>query len=241
MRPLAVLGTTRVLQSYCDRVYQPNCQIVRANQQTQAIRAERSHDFTMARALSIMRVAILAFMLALSATAVSAQPETAGQTLAKLDKLSAENRQKVLIERARSEKEVTFYSSLQTADAELYMKAFNRRYPFIKVNIYRISGQKQVIMIQSEFNAGRHAFDITNASAAQAFGIKKTGALDPYQNPQRQYFSSAHKDKEGYFIPTYIVPVVLGYNTNMVKRNEAPKRYEDSRKIKTSGYPLSRV
>jgi hypothetical protein len=35
-------------------------------------------------------------------------------------------------------------------------------------------------MIQSEFNAGRHAFDITNASAAQAFGIKKTGALDPY-------------------------------------------------------------
>src|SRR5262245_12609935 len=180
----------------------------------------------MTRALHITRVAILAFMLPLSATLVSAQ-ETAGQILATLDKLSAENRQKVLIERAKSEKEVTFYSSLQTADAEPYVKAFNRRYPFIKVNIYRISGQKQVIMIQSEFNAGRHAFDITNASAAQAFGIKKTGALDPYQSPQRQYFSPAHKDKEGYFTPTYIVPVVLGYNTNMVKRNEAPKRYEN--------------
>ena len=171
-------------------------------------------------------VSILAFIRALSITPASAQ-ETAGQILAKLEKLSAEDRQKVLVERARSEKEITFYSSLQTADAEPYVKAFNKRYPFIKVNLYRISGQKQVIMIQSEFNAGRHAFDITNASAAQAFGIKKTGALDPYQSPQRQYFSSAHKDKEGYFIPTYIVPVVLGYNTNMVKRNEAPKRYED--------------
>ena len=45
--------------------------------------------------------------------------------------------------------------------------------------------------------------------------------------PSGNTFQAAHKDKEGYFTPTYIVPVVLGYNTNMVKRNEAPKRYED--------------
>jgi len=177
------------------------------------------------------RVFAAVILLLICTWAVAARPtsaqETAGQILAKLEKLSPENRHKVLVERARNEKEVTFYSSLQTTDAEPYVKAFNKRYPFIKVNIYRVSGQKQVIMIQSEFNAGRHAFDITNASAAQAFGIKKTGALDPYQSPQRQYFSTAHKDKEGYFTPTYIVPVVLGYNTNMVKRNELPQRYED--------------
>jgi iron(III) transport system substrate-binding protein len=178
-----------------------------------------------------MKRRMLSFVVALSlsmliSAAASAQ-ETAGQIMARLQKLSPENRQQVLVEQAKKEKEVTFYSSLQTADAEPYLKAFNKRYPFIKVNVYRISGQKQVIMIQSEFNAGRHAFDVTNASAAQAFGIKKTGALDPYQSPQRQYFSPAHRDKEGYFTPTYIVPVVLGYNTNMVKRGEAPKRYED--------------
>jgi ABC-type glycerol-3-phosphate transport system substrate-binding protein len=161
-------------------------------------------------------IALLAFTSLVTATPASAQ-ETAGQILAKLEALSAENRQKILVERSRSEKEVTFYTSLQTADAEPYVKAFNKRYPFVKVNIYRVSGQKQVIMIQTEFNAGRHAVDITNASAAQAFGIKKPGALDSYQSPQRQYFSTAHRDKEGYFTPTYIVPVVLGYNTNMVK------------------------
>ena len=141
----------------------------------------------MARTFFTALISLLAFTGTVAATPVSAQ-ETAGQILAKLEKLSAENRQKVLVERARSEKEVTFYSSLQTADAEPYLKAFNKRYPFIKVNIYRISGQKQVIMIQSEFNAGRHAFDITNASAAQAFGIKKTGALDPYQSPSGNIF-----------------------------------------------------
>jgi iron(III) transport system substrate-binding protein len=167
------------------------------------------------------------FFLLVAASAPTAAQETSGQILGKLDKLSAENRQKTLVERARSEKEVMFYSSLQAVDADAYVKAFNKRYPFVKVNIYRISGQKQVLMIQTEYNAGKHGFDITNASAAQAFGIKKTGALDPYQSPERRYFSPAHKDKEGYFTPTYIVPVVLGYNTNMVKRAEAPKRYEE--------------
>ena len=167
------------------------------------------------------------FFLLVAASAPTAAQETSGQILGKLDKLSAENRQKTLVERARSEKEVMFYSSLQAVDADAYVKAFNKRYPFVKVNIYRISGQKQVLMIQTEYNAGKHGFDITNASAAQAFCIKKTGALDPYQSPERRYFSPAHKDKEGYFTPTYIVPVVLGYNTNMVKRAEAPKRYEE--------------
>lgn len=184
---------------------------------------EISREIAMTKLLSVV---ILLSTWVVAAWPVSAQ-ETAGQVLAKLQKLSPESRQKVLVENAKNEKEVTFYSSLQTTDAEPYVKAFNKRYPFIKVNIYRISGQKQVIMIQSEFNAGRHAFDVTNASAAQAFGIKKTGALDPYQSPQRQYFSPAHRDKEGYFTPTYIVPVVLGYNINMIKRNEIPKRYED--------------
>ena len=130
---------------------------------------------------------ILAFAVTLLAAPASAQ-ETAGQVLAKLEKLSAESRQKVLVERAKTEKEVTFYSSLQTADAEPYVKTFNKRYPFIKVNIYRISGQKQVIMIQSEFNAGRHAFDITNASAAQALWDQEDRRVGPLPEPPTAIF-----------------------------------------------------
>lgn len=174
--------------------------------------------------IKALAISILTLLFAVSPAIAQ---ETAGQTLARMGRLTAENRQRIVVERARSEKEVTFYSSLQAVDADAYVKAFNKRYPFIKVNIFRISGQKQVLMIQSEFNAGKHSFDITNASAAQAFGIKKTGALDPYQSPERQAFAAAHKDKDGYFTPTYIVPVVLGYNTNMVKRSDVPKRYED--------------
>jgi ABC-type glycerol-3-phosphate transport system substrate-binding protein len=88
----------------------------------------------------------------------------------------------------KAEAEVTFYSSLQASDSEPFLKAFNKRYPFLKVNTYRISGQKQVIRIQTELNAGRYMVDVTNGSSAQAYAIKKIGALDPYHTPQRQFF-----------------------------------------------------
>jgi hypothetical protein len=74
----------------------------------------------MAKKFFTAPISILAFALAPSAAPASAQ-ETAGQVLAKLEKLSAENRQKVLVERAKTGKEVTFYSSLQTADTEPYV------------------------------------------------------------------------------------------------------------------------
>lgn len=174
----------------------------------------------------VVFVCMLVLAVGVAVAPVSAQ-ETAGQILSKLETLSPDKRQATLIERAKAEKEVTFYSSLQASDSEPFTKAFNKRYPSIKVNTYRISGQKQVIRIQTEMNAGQHLVDVTNGSSAQAFAIKKIGALDPYHSPQREFFATLHKDKEGYFTPTFINPVVLGYNTRLVKRNEVPRSYQE--------------
>ena len=179
-------------------------------------------------------VLVSAFTLGIGAASSFAQ-ETAGQILGRLEKLPSEKRQAVLAERAKTEREVTFYSSLQASDSEPFTRAFNKRYPFIKVNTYRISGQKQVIRIQTEMNAGQHMVDVTNGSSAQAFAIKKVGALDPYHSPQREFFSTLHKDKEGYFTPTYINPVVLGYNTKLLKRNEVPRSYQELLEPKWKG------
>ena len=53
----------------------------------------------------------------LTAAPPSFAQETSGQILGRLGKLSADNRQKALVDRARNEKEVMFYSSLQVVDA----------------------------------------------------------------------------------------------------------------------------
>ena len=69
-----------------------------------------------------------------------AAPESAGQLLARLNKLPAEARHKQLVEKARAEGEVSFYSSLQAQQIEPFIRVFQKRYPFIKVNPYRVSG-----------------------------------------------------------------------------------------------------
>ena len=169
----------------------------------------------------------LIFFLAAGHALAATAAETAGQVLAKLNNITPEQRQKTLVEKAKAEGEVAFYSSLQAQQIDPFIQAFRKRYPFVKVNPYRVSGNRQVIKIQTEMNAGNHLFDVTNGSAEQASALKKMGAIDPYASPQREFFSASNKDKEGYFTSLYVIPMVLGYNTNLVKRADAPRSYED--------------
>ena len=153
--------------------------------------------------------------------------ETAGQILAKLSKLPSEQRQKILVDKAKIEGQVSFYSSLQAQQIDPFIQLFRKRYPFITVNPYRVSGNRQVLRIPTEMNAGNHLFDVTNGSAEQAAALKKIGAIDTYFPPQREFFLGSSKDKDGFFTSLYVIPIVLGYNTKLVKRAEAPKTYED--------------
>jgi iron(III) transport system substrate-binding protein len=169
---------------------------------------------------------VLGLILAAGVTSAfaGAAAETAGSILAKVNKLPPEQRQKTLVEKAKAEGEVTFYSSLQAQQIEPFIQDFRKKYPFIKVNPYRVSGNKQVLKIQAELNAGSNLFDVTNGSAEQGFAMRQIGALDPYASPQRAFYTG--ENKEGYFTSLYIIPMVLGYNTNLLKADAAPKSYE---------------
>ena len=182
----------------------------------------------------IFAVGILSCAIA-AATHAAGAAETAGQVLARLSKLPPAERQKTLIEKAKAEGEVSFYSSLQAQQIDPFVQLFRKRYPFIKVNPYRVSGNRQVIKIQTEMNAGNHLFDVTNGSSEQASAIKKIGAIDPYFSPQREFYNPPNRDKDGYFASLYVIPIVLGYNTNMVKRQDVPKTYEDLLQPKWKG------
>lgn len=153
--------------------------------------------------------------------------ETSGQILAKLNNLSPQKRQKVLIKEAKVEREVTIYSSMRQDQLSVFTEAFSRRFPFLKVNAFRVSGTRQAAKVQAEYRAGRHEVDITSALASTAYAIKKEGILNPYPTPQRKFFPTSPGDKAGYFAPLYVVPVVLGYNISQVKKSEVPKSYEE--------------
>ena len=180
----------------------------------------------MARTIKFIFLLAVSWAWILTTTAALGQ-QTSAQVLSKLEKLPSEKRQAALIEGAKAEKEVTFYSSLQAQQLDPFAKAFSKRYPFVKVNFYRVSGNKQLIKIQTEHAAGRHLVDVINGSGEDVMIMKKGGILDAYNSPQREFYSAADKDKEGYFTSFYVIPMVLGYNSRMLKRAEVPKIYQD--------------
>lgn len=102
--------------------------------------------------IRIMLMFSLSSVLMIVRVATGSAPETAGQVLWKLNKLLPEKRQEALIAGAKAEGEVTWYSSTQAVQIGPIAKAFNKRFPFLKVNRYRVSGQKQVVKIQSVHN-----------------------------------------------------------------------------------------
>jgi hypothetical protein len=70
------------------------------------------------------------------------------------------------------------YSSLQSVDAVPYVQA-NKRYPFIKVNMYRVPGEAGADD-PNRVERRRNAVGITNASAA-CFGIKAGASIPTYR------------------------------------------------------------
>ena len=180
-------------------------------------------------------LAILAVAFSASALFAGAAPESAGQILARLGKLSPEQRQATLIDKAKAEGEVNFYSTLQAQQIEPFLQVFRKRYPFLKPMPTRVSGNRQLIKIQTEFNAGTHIVDVANGSPELAAGLKQLGIIDPYPSPQRDFYVAPSKDKDGYFTSFYVMPIVLGYNSKLVKRADAPKSYEELVQAKWHG------
>ena len=77
--------------------------------------------------------------------------------------------------------------------------------------------------------AGIHAVDVVNSSDAAHFIVwKREGILEPYvPEDVAKYYPAEHKDPDGTFATFRAWVCVIGYNTNMVKAEDAPKSYAD--------------
>lgn len=57
--------------------------------------------------------------------------------------------------------------------------------------------------------------------------MQKSGLIAPYKSPMSAAYPEGFKDPNGYWTDLYDNLLVPAYNTNKVRREELPKRYED--------------
>src|SRR6266498_4659706 len=133
----------------------------------------------------------------------------------------------MLEESARAEKEVVLYSSLNNEQIVTLVDAFKKKYPAIKPSFYRGTSRRVLQRAATEAKAGRFAVDLVTAAGFQLQLMKESGLTQKFIPPEAAAYDPGFKDPEGHWINVHSLLNSMAYNTQLVRPNDAPKKYED--------------
>jgi iron(III) transport system substrate-binding protein len=142
-----------------------------------------------------------------------------------------------LIEAATKEGKVNFYTAMDLSVSEPYAKVFEAKFPGIKVKVERSGSERVFSRIAQEYSSKIHNVDLVNTTdAAHVYAWKRDGLLAPYVPAEAaQHFAAEYRDKDGMFQTVRILFCAIGYNTELVKKEDAPKGFRDLLDPKWSG------
>jgi len=134
-----------------------------------------------------------------------------------------------LIEAARKEGKVVYYTSVDLPLAEKIAKAFEAKYPGVAVRVERTGAERVFQRIGQEYGSRIHAVDVVNSSDASHFIVwKRDGILAPFvPEDVAKYYPADHQDADGMFASFRLGLCIIAYNTSLVKKEDAPKSFAD--------------
>jgi len=134
-----------------------------------------------------------------------------------------------LIAAAKKEGQVVWYTSIDLKLSERIGKAFEAKYPGITCKVERSGAERLLQRISQEYAANVHAVDVVNSSDASLLVYwKGEDMLAPYvPEDVAKFYPAEHKDVDGTFASFRVFLCIIAYNTNMVKKEEAPKSFAD--------------
>lgn len=134
-----------------------------------------------------------------------------------------------LVEAAKKEGKVVFYSSMDLPVGEKLGKAFEAAYPGISMQIERSGSERLFQRIDQEFSSNIRAADVINTSdASHTIPWKKNGWLAAFvPEDVAKHFPAQYRDPDGMFALSRIYLSSMAYNTTLVKAEDAPKSFAD--------------
>ena len=166
------------------------------------------------------------FALAAAMAAVSATVAHAA-TVEEIALMKSPNREKILIEGAKKEGKITFYTGLIVDQVVRPVKdAFEKEYPFLQIEFFRANADRLAQRVLAEHQAKRYEVDVVSGSAAATM-LQRAGLMQRFYSPPIAEYPRELKDANGFWGSTNVYFMTLGYNTRNVKVAELPKSYED--------------
>ena len=132
-----------------------------------------------------------------------------------------------LIAKAKEEKDVVWYTTTSVGDNQAIIAGFTRKYPFLKPQALRTTGEKLRQRVLTEAAAGQFFSDVVSVSGLEMGVMKSKNLLQAYVPPEAESFPAGAKDRDGYYTAIYARNFVMGYNTSMIAEKDRPKDWPD--------------
>ncbi len=134
-----------------------------------------------------------------------------------------------LVAAATKEGKVAFYTAMDIPVAERLAKTFEAKFPGIAVRVERAGSERLYQRIEQERGSNINAADVVNSADAAHFIVwKRNDWLAPFLPEEvAKHFPADARDADGMFVTTRVWLSSLGYNTNLVKAEQAPKSFAD--------------
>ena len=129
--------------------------------------------------------------------------------------------------KARQEGRIVFYTSWGPSDADYVVKAFEKKYPFLKVEPVRGSSERTLNRLLAEQRTNTFLGDVVAVSGIQSGILKEKGALQRYESREAANFPAEWQDSDGFGVGVHQTIYVIGYNSKLVAGGDAPKKFED--------------
>ncbi len=129
---------------------------------------------------------------------------------------------------AKKEGTVVVYGAGNVEDWQKINAAFEKKFPYLKVNLFRGNWEKVRNRVMTEGRAGSYFVDVLQIDGINGWVLKEEGYLQSHKSAETEAFPEAFRDPSG-ILPCCLDTLtnVIGFNTRLVNKKDAPRSYQD--------------
>jgi iron(III) transport system substrate-binding protein len=169
---------------------------------------------------------LIGILAALALLALAPSALAQGNRVAEIATYQGADREQRLIEGAKKEKELAFYSSVPPEDIAALISAFDKKYG-VKVRVWRSDSEGILQRIISEAKARRFEVDIMAGSSSALEPLYRENLLQEVKSPYLADILPEAIAPHRQWVSIYLSTFVQAYNTNLVRQESLPKTYRD--------------
>ena len=151
-------------------------------------------------------------------------------TIADLATYRGADREALLYAGAKTEGRIVWYTSLAGDSYKELVKAFENKYPGVKVDSYRAQGADIVVRMQEEGKARRNIADTIETTEGSLIFLRDDKLLRPYDSPYLDKYPEDGKERADKNLVYWALAresyIGFTYNKSLVPKDAVPKNFD---------------